>query len=280
MSKYFHLFTVILLFFFSCADNVKGVAIGSMKKVTRNASNQIRGISLPHGFSHDNNTDTSYSKWLLDLKLKKSNTVYLYNGNIKSNQHAQYGVLDIDIGKKNLIQCADAVMKLRADFLFRKNQYDKIKFIATCGNELSFENWLKGTRWKEKGNRLVAYHINKVVTNVQNEYDSFMEFTFSYCGTYSLSKQLRSVNNIDSMKAGDVFVQGGFPGHAITVMAIAKNNAGKKIFLLSQGYMPAQDIHILKNENDPDLSPWYDISELYPLYTPEWQFEKGSLMKW
>ena len=60
-------------------------------------------------------------------------------------------------------------------------------------------------------------------------------------------------------------------------MAVAKNEAGKKIFLLSQGYMPAQDIHILKNYADADLSPWYNVSDIYPLYTPQWQFEKGSL---
>ncbi len=189
-------------------------------------------------------------------------------------------MLDIDIGKKDLIQCADAAMKLRADFLFQKKQYDKIKFTATCGSELLFKNWLKGTRWKEKGNRLMTYNINKEATNVQTDYYTFMQFAFSYCGTYSLSKQLKAVNNIDSIKSGDVFVQGGFPGHAITVMAVAENNTGKKIFLLSQGYMPAQDIHILKNENDTDLSPWYDLSELYPLFTPEWQFDRGCLKRW
>ena len=58
---------------------------------------------------------------------------------------------------------------------------------------------------------------------------------------------LKAVNDISSMQAGDIFIYGGFPGHAVTVMAVAKNGEGKKIFLLSQGYMPAQDIHILKN---------------------------------
>ena len=63
----------------------------------------------------------------------------------------QYGVLNIDIGKKDLIQCADAAMKLRADYLFEKKRYDQIKFIATSGDEISFERWLKGVRWKEQG---------------------------------------------------------------------------------------------------------------------------------
>ena len=63
-------------------------------------------------------------------------------------------------------------------------------------------------------------------------------------------------------------------------MAVAKNKVGKKIFLLSQGYMPAQDIHILKNYSNPGLSPWYAVSEIFPLYTPQWQFAPGSLKRW
>jgi hypothetical protein len=171
-------------------------------------------------------------------------------------------------------------MKLRADYLFEKHLFDQIKFLTTSGNEISFENWLKGMRWKEQGAKLVSYKIHKEVSEIQKEYYSFMELVFSYCGTYSLSKQLKAVTDSKSLQPGDIFVYGGFPGHAVTVMAVAKNEAGKIIFLLSQGYMPAQDIHILKNYADPALSPWYSIAAIFPLYTPQWQFESGSLRRW
>ena len=155
----------------------------------------IRGISLPPGFDYVAEGDTAYSNWLLDLRLKKNKTVYLYNGKLKSNQDAQYGVLDIDIGKKDLVQCADAAMKLKADYLFEKHLYDQIKFLTTSGNEISFENWRRGMRWKVQGAKLVSYNINKEGINKENEYASFMEFVFSYCGSYSLSKQLKVVND-------------------------------------------------------------------------------------
>ena len=95
-----------------------------------------------------------------------------------------------------------------------------------------------------------------------------------------MSNQLKQVSDINLLQAGDIFIKGGFPGHAVTVMAVAENGRGKKIFLLSQGYMPAQDIHVLKNYADPNLSPWYALSDIYPLYTPEWQFNNGSLKRW
>ena len=280
MPTYFQLLTALLFSVSSCTDPKNNIETRSADNITAINTETIRGIPLPKGFNYMEEGDSVYSNWLLDLKLKKSKTVYLYNGKLKSNQDVQYGVLNIDIGKKDLIQCADAAMKLRADHLFESHLFDQIKFLTTSGNEISFENWLKGMRWKVQGAKLVSYNIHKEESDLRQEYNSFMDFAFTYCGTYSLSKQLKAVNDSKSLQPGDIFVYGGFPGHAVTVMAVAKNEMGKKIFLLSQGYLPAQDIHILKNYTDPDLSPWYDLSGLYPLYTPQWQFDKGSLKRW
>ena len=280
MPIYIQLLSAFLISASSCTNAENSIETKPDNKITGINPETIRGISLPEGFTYVDDGDSAYSTWLLDLELKKSKTVYLYNGKLKSNQDAQYGVLNIDIGKKDLLQCADAAMKLRADHLFEKRLYDQIKFLATSGDEVSFESWLKGIRWKEQGAKLVSYNIHKEGSNIQQEYDSFMELVFSYCGTYSLSKQLKAVSDSRSIQPGDIFVYGGFPGHAVTVMAVAKNKEGERIFLLSQGFMPAQDIHILKNYANADQDPWYNVSDLYPLYTPQWQFEKGSLKRW
>jgi hypothetical protein len=106
-----------------------------------------------------------------------------------------------------------------------------------------------------------------------------MDLVYNYCGTYSLSKQLKGVADVSHIQAGDVFVEGGFPGHAVMVMAVAKNNQHKIIFLLAQGYMPAQDIHILNNPGNA-MSPWYSIENTDPLVTPEWSFRKEHLKRW
>ena len=279
MLIYFHFFTALLLTVGSCS-NTKNSKKRPANETTITEPETLRRISLPGGYSYIYDGDSAYSNWLLDLKLKKSKTVYLHNGKLKSNQDAQFAVLNIEIGKKDLVQCADAAMKLRADYLFEKNLYDQIRFLATSGQELSFQSWLKGTRWKEKGGKLISYNPGKEGSSSQYEYTLFMEFVFSYCGTYSLSKQTKQVNESRSIQPGDMFVYGGFPGHAVTVMAVAKNDYGEKIFLLSQGYMPAQDIHILKNDVNTRLSPWYSITETFPLATPEWEFQTGSLRRW
>jgi hypothetical protein len=53
----------------------------------------------------------------------------------------------------------------------------------------------------------------------------------------------------------------------------------EKIFLLAQSYMPAQDIQILKNWQNPKLSPWYELPQTNELKTPEWSFELKHLKK-
>jgi len=86
--------------------------------------------------------------------------------------------------------------------------------------------------------------------------------------------------NIEDLQIGDIFIKGGTPGHAIIVvdMAIDKST-NKKVFLLAQSYMPAQEIQILKNPADPMMSPWYSTDIDYALWTPEWRFTRDDLKR-
>ena len=280
MTAYIHVFIQSFLLYFACT----GIPDETVIKTQTNSSplilTAVRDIPLPEGFFHSKKGDTVYTNWLLQLKIKSNNTVRLYNGQVKSNQQNHYAVLDMDIGKKDLVQCADAVMKIRGDYLFLIGRYNEIKFLSTSGDTLAFANWLKGMNWKLQGSLLIPFYIRKETNNAEKEYNAFMDLVFSYCGSYSLSKQLTSIGEINMIQSGDVFVQGGFPGHAVTVIAVAENKIGKKIFLLSQGFMPAQDIHILKNYSTPGLNPWYSVDDIFPLITPEWNFDKGSLKRW
>jgi hypothetical protein len=47
----------------------------------------------------------------------------------------------------------------------------------------------------------------------------------------------------------------------------------KKVYLLAQGYMPAQDIHVLKNPVNASLSHWYAVNVIpWLLKPPEYTF--------
>jgi hypothetical protein len=101
-----------------------------------------------------------------------------------------------------------------------------------------------------------------------------------YAGSYSLSKELQRVEDRGEMKIGDVFIEGGFPGHAVLVVDMAiDRHTGRRVFLLAQSYMPAQDIHVLRNPGDGTLSPWYEVEFGDILYTPEWRFRWDQLRR-
>lgn len=85
----------------------------------------------------------------------------------------------------------------------------------------------------------------------------------------------------ENIAIGDVFIKGGFPGHAVLVADMVENKTtGEKRFLLLQSYMPAQDMHILKNPKSEDGTPWYTMPVGDQLVTPEWVFLGTALRRW
>jgi hypothetical protein len=219
---------------------------------------RVGNIPLPEGFERLANKKGSFAQWLQNVAIKKDNTVYLYNGQPKRNQEAQYAVLDIPVGKKDLQQCADAVMRLRAQYLLSQKRNSEIWFSDNSGKKYVCPAKVDSTR-----------------------FERYLENVYAHCGTLSLEKQLHQVADYTTIQPGDVVIKGGSPGHAVIVMDVAVNNQGKKIYLLAQSYMPAQDIHVLKNPVYKNLSPWFWADADNPfIYTPEWTFSTKQLKRW
>jgi hypothetical protein len=86
---------------------------------------------------------------------------------------------------------------------------------------------------------------------------------------------------VTDMRIGDVFVQGGTPGHAVIVVDMAVHReTGKKLYMLAQSYMPAQNIQVLANPNDKGLNPWYVLDDQQEdIRTPEWTFTIRDLKR-
>ena len=81
----------------------------------------------------------------------------------------------------------------------------------------------------------------------------------------------------EEIQVGDIFIRGASPGHVVMVVDLCENKDGKKAFLLAQGFMPAQEFHVLKNDAHED-DPWYYEEEVtFPFQTPQYTFEEGSL---
>ncbi len=239
----------------------------------------VERFPCPNGYSRDVITANSFADWLRKIPLKSTkSSVYLFNNELKQNQSVHAAVLDIDVGTTDLQQCADAIIRLRAEYLFKKRVYDSIVFTFTNGTKACYSKWRDGYRVQINGN--TVSWIKKAQRDTSYTcFRNYLNTVFMYCGTYSLSKELRPVAAAN-IRGGDVFIYGGFPGHAMIVIDVAINTlTGKKIFMLAQSYMPAQDIHIVKNFANAQISPWYEIPQNGILETPEWTFDTADLKR-
>jgi len=253
---YIHLFITLSLLVLTCREQIpQEKKEEPFTNIT--IAHSIGNIPAPEGYERINVEGGSFANWLRQINLKKDSRVFLYNGKLKRNQSAQFAVLDIPIGEKDLQQCADAIMRLKAEYLYAQNKCNEISFSDNAGKHYTCRANVK-----------------------RGEFESYLQLVFSYCGTYSLQKQLKAVRNFKAIQSGDVLISGGFPGHAVIVADVAVNKNGKKAYLLAQSYMPAQDIHLLKNPMHPDVSPWYFAEESSVIETPEWTFHARDLHTW
>jgi Domain of unknown function (4846) len=236
-------------------------------------------FKTPDGYTRSAPEKKSFAEYLQNLPLKPEGTKALnYDGIEKRPDDVYAAVVNIDVGDKDLQQCADAVMRLRAEYLYGQKKYDEIKFNFTSGFTSEYSKWRYGYRISVNGNN-VSWIKKSEPNNSYSEFRKYLDVVFMYAGTLSLEKELTPID-INDIEIGSVFIKGGSPGHAVIVVDLAENKTtGDKIFLIAQSYMPAQDIQILKNMEDSKLSPWYSIKFGDKLETPEWMFKRTQLRR-
>lgn len=217
-------------------------------------------IKSPTGFERVSVGPGSFPDYLRNLPLKPAgSTVSYYNGLPKLNRNIYVAVVAMEIDQQDLQQCADAVMRLRGEYLYEKKDYANLHFnFVSDGKPRYYEDYVKGD------------HSYKA-------FRKYMRYIFSYANTRSLHNEMKP-RSIMSMQIGDVLIQKKNPyGHAVIVVDMAVNpTTGKKVYLLAQSYMPAQDTQILLNPMSDELSPWYELND-QTVTTPEWTFYPQDL---
>lgn len=232
----------------------------------------------PQRFSRLSAPPDSFASWLRGLPVKPGTPpVTLHDGRQKAKQDAHCAVLDVDVGRGDLQQCADAVIRLRAEYLYCRGCDGAIAFRFTSGDGAKWSEWKAGKRPSVSGNR-VSWRRSSTEDGTYANFRAYLDKVFTYAGSASLARELEKVSDPSKPEPGYLYIQGGAPGHAVLVLDVAQDARGERVFLLAQSYMPAQEIHVLKNLSDP-ASPWYRARANGPLPTPEWDFEHGDLRR-
>ena len=187
-------------------------------------------------------------------------------------------ILDIDVGDRDLQQCADAWIRLYAEFLWKQKHFDEITFQFTSGQSLSWNDFKKGIRTLEEGERVRFVSKAKFDDSYTN-FRKYLDLVFQYAGTISLDRESVLVKNNRDIQVGDMIITPGSPGHCVIIVGIAKDKNGKKLYLLAERFLPAQDIHIIKNPKSR-LSPWYELDVNAPVtVTAKYHFKPTTIKR-
>jgi Domain of unknown function (4846) len=198
-----------------------------------------------------------FTEWLRGLPLAPAGTpILLHDGREKPDQSSGAAVIDIDIGRADLQQCADVIIRLRAEYLFSRGAFPDIAFDFTSGDRYRFRSYAEGITPAVAGNA-VSWRQGRRNGASHESLRRWLDIVFTYAGTMSLSRELSPVESLSDAAVGDALILPGSPGHAVLIVDMATDPAtGRKAVLLAQGYMPAQSVHILMSADD---SPWFHL---------------------
>ena len=234
--------------------------------------------AAPEGYTRVAAEPNSFGEWLRNLPLMPVGSyVHLYDGKARTDQSSYAAVIDLDVGRADLQQCADAVIRLRAEYLFAQGRMDQITFHFTSGHAAAWNSYKKGMRPVVNKSQ-VTWWLSTRPDSSYNGFRDYLNTVFQYAGTRSLEQELLPVTDPSQVEIGDVFIQGGSPGHAVLVVDVAQNARGERAFMLAQSFMPAQEMHILRTPGFP-RSVWYAARAEGELSTPEWTFQHGNLRR-
>lgn len=236
-------------------------------------------INTPEAYSRIEAASGSFLEFTRNLELKEDGSpVLLYDGNEKRNQTAQVAVYAFDIGSSDLQQCADSIMRVYSEYYWEKQAYENIEFHLTNGFLMDYINWRDGKRIQVEGNNVSWVNSASYDDSYEN-FRKYLTHVMIYAGTLSLDNESSSIE-IEDLKAGDMIIKGGSPGHCVLIVDEAENEDGDSCYLLAQGYMPAQEFHILRNPKRGDC-PWYFEEDLRgTIQTPEYPFDENEIKRW
>lgn len=253
---------------FDLAEFMPRIAV----KINKSGNTVESRIGVPEGYERVSVKAGSYEEFMRKLPLKADGSyVYFYNGE-KKDPISYVAVYDFPQLNEDLLQCADACMKMRAEYFYSRGEYDKIGFTAESGVYISFSRYVNGERLTGSG-----WKSGYAKGASREVFDQYLKVVYSYASTRSIGKDVVSVN-INDLKIGDMFIVSGSPGHAVFVTDMAVNKkTGKKIMLIGQGHMPAQDLHIVRSLDS--TAPWFPVEDAtFGCLT--FTFQKGSQRRW
>lgn len=225
---------------------------------------QIRSLEFEKG---------SWPYFLQHLPVREG-AVMDYLGRSVYNPDKAFSIVDYDIGSRDLQQCADAIMRLRAEYLFGHGLVDRIGFTFTSGHRYAFRDYCRGVRPKVRGNTVSFIQYVPPVEAGHGALRKYLDIVYTYAGTISLARELKGVTQLG---VGTVIIQPGSPGHCSIIVDEGIDGSGNRYYKLAESYTPAQSIYLLRNTRESQLGEWHRLRAGSAIVTASYQFREYKL---
>jgi hypothetical protein len=220
----------------------------------------------------------SFGAWLRDLPLAAPDTaVRSYDGSLirpADDPHVA-AVVAIDVGRADLQQCADLVVRFHAEWRWSEGHRDHT-YRAAMGTELAWGLFAAGERVSVVDGGALRWAPGGKPAGDYTTFRSYLDTVFAWLNTGSLARDTHPVSP-EALRPGDFFVLPGNPGHAVLVLDLARCRDGRTLGLLGQGFLPAQNAHVLRPSRQ---QTWFVLDPPRPIETPFWRpFPWSSLRR-
>ena len=103
-------------------------------------------------------------------------------------------VVALDVGARDLQQCADSVIRLHAEWLYAAGRRDA-SYRAASGAAMPFARWAQGERLVAEGNNL-RWVASRRPDGGHAAYRAWLDTVFAWANTGSLARDARSVGAV------------------------------------------------------------------------------------
>ncbi|SFZ84467.1 conserved protein of unknown function [Tenacibaculum maritimum NCIMB 2154] len=253
--------------------------------ITKSSHINEKGITIKnrvkpsYGYKRVSYEAGTFESFIQNYTLKEyGSSIINYDKTKYFYQIGHIGILTLSVPENGLQQCADALIRLRAEYLWKTNQKEKIGFEFTSGHYCSWKKYAGGYRPKIEGNKVTFYKIAKA-NYTKTAFYKYLNLIYTYSGTLSLYNELPKVVREEDLQLGDMLVKPGTPGHILMLVDEVINKKGEKLFVLAQGNTPAQSVHLLKNFNNASLTPWYSLKKNALIQVPGYSFDNSQFIR-
>lgn len=230
-------------------------------------------INPPEGYTRIHALEDSIGTFLHDYPVRADGAqVLYYNGEIREDAQAA-AVLDVSLGSRNHEGPAGAMARLIAEYLYSQQAYADISFTLGSNFDFTFDTWRTGKTLRVDGSS-VSWESGGEDSNGEENFQSYLSTLFVYISMSTLERDLVQVEDVDSdeIRVGDIFLGTTEDGKKTALMVAdlcQSDETGERLMLLVQGGAPAQQLHIVENPSDEELSPWYPCGFSADLTTPD-----------